>query len=369
MIIDQLKSVGNAFELPGRVDIAAPYGNGHINDTYRVEAGHCQFIFQRVNHHIFQDVPQLMTNIQRVTDHLRLKVGELPPPLRQQVLTLILTKSGHPFFVDDQGNYWRVYEFLENTETLELVDTPERARDGARAFALFQGMLMDFPSPVLHEVIPDFHYTPKRLESLKRAIAEDSSGRLKNAPGEVAFALEREALTQSLTDKIAGGQLPVRITHNDTKINNIRFDLGTGKGHAVIDLDTVMPGLIHYDFGDLIRTCCFEGEEDALDRRSVRLRPDILRAVVLGFLEGGSRFFTANEIDSLPVAGKLICLETGIRFLTDYLQGDTYFKTARPNQNLDRARIQFQRVKLLEAEHHSIKGLIIEARSTNGAGS
>lgn len=363
MIIDQLKSIGTAFDLPGSVTNGAPYGNGHINDTYRVEAGHCQFIFQRVNHHIFQDVPQLMTNIQRVTDHLRLKVPTLPRHLCQQVLTLIPTREGTCYFVDPQHNYWRVYEFLKNTETLELVDTPDRAGEGARAFATFQAMLMDMPASDLHETIPDFHHTPKRLENLKEAASEDTHARLANLQEDLDFVLQREALTATLTNQMKTGRLPVRITHNDTKINNIRFDCGSGKGHAVIDLDTVMPGLVHYDFGDLIRTCCFEGEEDASDIASVRLRPDVLAAVIKGFIKGGISFLTREEVASLSVAGKLICLEIGIRFLTDYLQGDTYFKTSRPKHNLDRARIQFQRVKVLEKEDAGIQELIDKAIS------
>ncbi|MDT8389733.1 MAG: aminoglycoside phosphotransferase family protein [Lentisphaeria bacterium] len=353
--LDSLKSIGAYFDLPGAVTTGAPYGNGHINDTYLARAGSLQFVFQRVNHLIFQDVPLLMNNIQRVTDHLRLKIHDLPPRLRQQVLTLVPAKNGDSHVVDPRGDYWRVYEYLEGTETLEQVDTPERARDGARSFAVFQSLLMDFPSPSLHETIPDFHHTPRRLEQLKQATDEDARGRLKSVLNELDFVLEREGLAEVLVNEITAGNLPIRITHNDTKINNIRFDCGSGKGNAVIDLDTVMPGLIHYDFGDMIRTCCFEGEEDGGDIHSIRLRQDVLTALIQGFLEGAGSFLTPAEMAYLPVAGRLICLEIGIRFLTDYLQGDTYFKTSRPDQNLDRARVQFQRVKLLEKEDDTIR--------------
>lgn len=360
-IVEQLQSIGSYFDLPGGVATGMPYGNGHINDTYLVEAGPLRFVFQRVNHLIFQDVPKLMENIQRVTDHLRLKIRDLPPRLRQQVLTLVPARGGGSHGVDPHGNFWRVYEYLEGTETLELVDTPERARNGARSFAVFQGLLMDLPAPSLHETIPDFHHTPRRLEQLKQATDGAAGGRLEKVGKELDFVFEREGLTGVLVNEITAGNLPIRVTHNDTKINNIRFDRGSGKGNAVIDLDTVMPGLIHYDFGDMIRTCCFEGEEDGLDIQSIRLRRDVLSAVIQGFLEGAGSFLTPIETDYLPVAGKLICLEIGIRFLTDYLQGDTYFKTSRPDQNLDRARVQFQRVKLLESQDDTIKNLVKKA--------
>lgn len=349
----EISEIGSRFELPGPVKDGAPYGNGHINDTFLVNAGspggEARFIFQRINHEIFRDVASLMENIRRVTEHVRRKLAAAacPDPSRQ-ALTLIRAKDGSCFFRAAGGDCWRVYEFLEGTETIEVVESCRQAREAARAFAGFQEMLMDLPPPALHETIPDFHHTPKRLAALGRAVRRDVCGRAGEVAKELGMIDARRELCGVLVDRLEAGGLPLRTTHNDTKINNIRFDLRTGRGGAVIDLDTVMPGLVHYDFGDMVRTCCFTGTEDDPDLSRATLRLDIHAAVVAGFLEGGRGFLTPAEIACLPFAGPLICLEIGIRFLTDYLEGDVYFKTSRPGHNLERARVQLRRVELLE---------------------
>jgi hypothetical protein len=346
-----LFDVSREFCLGGVVRSAMPYGNGHINDTFlaETETEGRRYVFQRINDSIFQDVPRLMENIRRVCEHVTIAASRLPADIRQQPMVLMPAKSGGTFARDARGGYWRVYEYLEGTETIEQVEDVAHARESAKAFGVFLDMLRDLPGPRLHETIPHFHDTPKRIRDLEVAVDRDVAGRLSEVEAEVAFVRDHAEIADALTRRLKTGELPERITHNDTKINNIRFDCTTGKGAAVIDLDTVMPGLVHYDFGDMIRTTCFVGSEDERDLSTVRLRAEYVEAVYEGFLEGASGFLTDAEKSCLDLAGTIICLEIGVRFLTDYLEGDVYFKTHRPRQNLERARVQFRRVELLEA--------------------
>ncbi len=346
-----LLQVSNEFRIDGMIQTATPYGNGHINDTFLVQTDAPtapRYVFQRINHSIFQDIPRLMNNIRRVCEHVESRAPQLPAAIRQRPLTLIPLKTGGTSARDENGCQWRAYEYLEGTETIEQVEDVEHARESAKAFGVFLDMLRDLPGPRLHETIPRFHDTPHRIRDLEAAASKDSENRALEVEGELAFVRERMPMADALTRRLAADELPERITHNDTKINNIRFNCTTGRGAAVIDLDTVMPGLVHYDFGDMIRTTAFAGPEDERDLSRVRLRPEYMDAVWNGFLEGTARFLTEAERRCLDLAGPIICLEIGTRFLTDHLQGDVYFKTHRPHHNLDRARVQFRRVELLE---------------------
>ena len=348
-VMQRLIEIAEDFRLDGAIRSAVPYGNGHINDTFLAETGADgrRYVFQRINGSIFRDVPRLMENIRRVCEHVQVAALRLPADIRQRPMVLIPAKHGGTFVKDVEGNCWRVYEYLEGTETIEQVEDVAHARESAKAFGVFLDMLRDLPGARLHETIPHFHDTPKRIQNLEAAVEQDVAGRLSEIGDELQFVRDHMEMADALTGRLARGELPERITHNDTKINNIRFDCATEKGAVVIDLDTVMPGLVHYDFGDMIRTTAFSGAEDDPDLSAVRLRSEYMAAIYEGFIEGTSGFLTVAEKECLGLSGPIICLEIGVRFLTDYLNGDVYFKTHRPGQNLDRARVQLRRVELL----------------------
>lgn len=361
-----LTKVFPLFEIPGRLVSSEPYGHGHINDTLRVTAsdggGERRWIFQRVNTGIFRDIDGLMDNIVRVTAHVARRGAALPAELRQRSLSVVPARDGRPYARDPEGRCWRVYDYLEATETIEAVDRPARAFETARSFAVFQGLLSDLPAPRLRETIPHFHDTPQRYADFEAALAADACNRAAGMRAEIADAQARAAIVAQLTTRLASGVLPERVTHNDTKINNIRFDCASGRGAAIIDLDTVMPGLVHYDFGDMVRTAAFEGAEDDPKLEHVVLRPDFFRELVRGFLEGGRAFLTPAEVDWLVFAGRLICFEIGLRFLTDHLKGDVYFKTHRPGHNLDRARVQLRRVREVERATRELDAAVAACR-------
>ena len=337
------------FAVEGTLVEIAPYGSGHINDSYCAvfERGERRerFLLQRINTHVFHDPAALMENIERVTTHLSGKELEGEDGSRR-VLTLMGARDGRAWRMDEDGAFWRMYRFIEGARSYDVVESAAQAYEAARAFGEFQRMLADMPGPRLHETIPDFHNTLKRLAALKRAIVSDELGRAEGAGHEIAFALGREGLTRVLVD--AG--LPERVTHNDTKINNVLLDEETGKGICVIDLETVMPGLAPYDFGDMVRTMSCRAAEDERDLSLVRVEMEMFEAVARGYLSVAGEFLTDAEKGKLVEAGRVITLEQGIRFLTDHLDGDRYFKVRRAGQNLDRTRAQFRLVESLEEQ-------------------
>ena len=362
-----LKAVVAQFDLEGEFVDAQPYGTGHINDTYLVRLRQGQavvpWILQRINHRVFTKVPALMENILRVTEHVRGRLAALPgSDLRRETLTVIPTRAGKAFLEDADGNFWRTYIFITGARTYDEVRGRDMARQAAMAFGRFQKLLMDLPEPTLHETIPFFHHTPDRFARLEAAIAADAAGRAASCPAEIEFALARKASTGVLVDGIAAGRLPLRVTHNDTKINNVMIDDQDGRGICVIDLDTVMPGTVLYDFGDQIRTTTGTAAEDERDLSKVRFQIDMFEALVEGYLEAARDFLVPAEIEQLAFSGRLITFEIGIRFLTDYLQGDVYFKTHRPGHNLDRARTQFQMVRHMEAQSEAMEGIVARYR-------
>jgi len=319
---------------------AEPYGSGHIHDTFCVEFARGDVrqraIVQRMNEQIFRDLPALMENIERVTKHVSAKVAGEPDGERR-ALRLIPTREGATWRRDDAGDAWRAYWKIERARTVDAVSAPEQAFEAGKAFGRFQELLADLPAPRLHETIKDFHHTPKRFAALRRAIAADAAGRAKTADAEIAFALAQEPMTRVLLE--AG--LPERVTHNDTKINNVMLDDATGEGMCVIDLDTAMPGLAPYDFGDMVRTATSLTAEDERDLSKVGMEFELYEALLRGYLSTAGGFLTKAERALLAFSGRLITFEIGMRFLTDYLAGDTYFKVHREGHNLDRCRTQF----------------------------
>ncbi len=348
-----IKTVGSAFCIHGDFVRAAPYGGGHINDTFAVEylqgGVPIRYIFQRINHQIFKDPALLMDNISRVLMHSHERLSDTEDASRR-ALTLIPSVKGQSYTVDDEGYYWRVYIFIEQATTYDVVENEKQAFEAARAFGNFQNLLVDIPGERLKETIPNFHDTPNRYCTLLSAIEADTENRAKNVKAEIDFVIKREPDTRIIVDGIHDGSIPERITHNDTKLNNVMIDDKTQEGICVIDLDTVMPGSALYDFGDLVRTSTSPALEDEQDLSKVFMRQTMFEALVRGYLSAAGEFLTARELELLPFSGKLITLEIGIRFLTDYLQGDTYFKTHREGHNLDRCRTQLKLVSSIEAQ-------------------
>jgi hypothetical protein len=342
-----IPTVMRRFQICGDFVSAEPYGSGHINDTYCVrfdqEGTHVRYILQRINHNIFKNPEALMENIQRVTAHLTEKTMKEHDRSRR-VLTLIPTREGRSFYRDAVGNYWRTYVFIEKARTYDAVESPRQAFETAKAFGRFQKLLADLPAPRLQHTIPDFHHTPKRFVALKKAVEADVVNRSKRAKFEIEFAMQREAIC----DVLLKAELPERVTHNDTKLNNVMLDDVTGEGICVIDLDTVMPGLVLYDFGDMVRTTTSPVKEDELDLSKVTMQFPMFEALVRGYLESADEFLSRSEKRLLVFSGKLITFEIGVRFLTDFLVGDTYFKTHREHHNLDRCCTQFKLVESIE---------------------
>jgi Ser/Thr protein kinase RdoA (MazF antagonist) len=359
--LGDLGSIIRAFAPGAEVDAeflsAEPYGNGHIHDTYRVffaPAGSpARMILQRINTQVFRNPDLLMENIARVTAHLAAQLAADPDGDRR-ALTLMPTRALAALHTDQDGGLWRAWRYIPNAYSRDQIDSPAQAFQAARAFGLFQQQLASLPPPPLHATIPDFHHTPKRYAALEDAIARDAAGRVRTAQAEIAFARARQSIPALLVES----GLPERVTHNDTKVNNVLFDERTGAGLCVIDLDTVMPGLAAYDFGDMVRTMTCPAPEDETDLARVRVDLSLFDAVARGYLSAAGSFLTPAEKDSLLIAGKLITFELALRFLTDHLNGDTYFKVHRPAHNLDRCRAQFALVESIEAQEGAMEQLV-----------
>ena len=356
------------FATKGRLTEKSPYGNGHINDTflltYELQEGGCRrYILQRMNHTIFKKPEQLMENVVHVTEYLRRILLAQGGDPERETLNVIKTRDGGNYYIDSAHNYWRMFLFIEQTLCLEQVESPKDFYDSGYAFGNFQKMLADYPAETLHETIPNFHNTPSRFQDFRRAVESDPLKRASLAEEEIAFALSREKDTAALTSLLHEGKLPLRVTHNDTKLNNILFDKDTKKALCVIDLDTVMPGLSHYDFGDSIRFGASTGAEDEKDLDRVELDLGLFEAFTRGYLEGCAGSLTQTEIRLLPMGAKLMTYECGIRFLADFLEGDVYFKIHRENHNLDRARTQFKLVADMEKKWKDMESIVDKYKS------
>ena len=353
----EIDAVASQFQVEGELVRASVIGSGHIHDTFLVEFAHGnsvrRVVLQRINRKIFADVPRLMENIARVTQHQSKQLAGTADASRR-AMALIKTSDGAAWFSDAQGEAWRMFAHIEVTRTFDAVESVEQAYQAAKAFGHFQQQLATLPAPRLHDTIPGFHDTPQRFTALEAAIAGDIAQRVKDCGGEIAFVLARKALSRVLLD----ANLPERVTHNDTKLNNVLFDETTGEGLCVIDLDTVMPGLALYDFGDMVRTTTCTAAEDERDLALVYARADLFEALVRGYLEATRTLLTAEEKSLLFDAGKVIVFEQAIRFLADHLRGDTYYKVHRKGQNLDRCRTQLKLLASLEAQESELRRMV-----------
>jgi len=356
-----IRTLSRNFQVVGEYVGSEPYGSGHINDTYCVvyhqNGDAFRYIHQRINHDIFEDPAALMENIHRVTEHIHGKLRGVPDAARR-VLKLVPTHDGQIFHQDKRGNFWRTYVFIENAQTYDAVESTTQAFEAAKAFGRFQQLLADLPAPRLHDTIPDFHHTPKRFAALEKAVEADTVDRVKLAQPEIEFALRRQPITTVLLDLQRQGAIPERTTHNDTKFNNVMLDNATHEGLCVIDLDTVMPGLALYDFGDMVRTTTSPSLEDERDLSRVSMQFPLFEALVRGYLSAADEFLNQAEREHLAFSGKLITFEIGLRFLTDYLAGDPYFKVHREGHNVDRCRTQFKLVSDMETQYEQMLRII-----------
>lgn len=349
-----LLNILNQFPLDGTAISCERYGCGHINVTHLVVTStQHRYILQKVNHHIFRNVEALMENICAVTEYLRKQIDD-----PRRVLTVVRTTGGNAFYFDGDG-YWRLYEFVEGSICLQQPETPEDFYQSAVAFGEFQQQLKDFPADTLHETIPNFHNTVDRYRIFHEVLAADPMGRAKDVQPEIDFVLAREAEAGTLVRLLADNKLPLRVTHNDTKLNNVMLDDQARTPLCVIDLDTVMPGLSAYDFGDSIRFGAATAAEDEKDLSKMEMSLDLFRTFTRGFLKACPGL-TDLEKEILPMGAKLMTLECGVRFLTDYLDGDHYFSVHRESHNLDRCRTQFKLVADMEGKWNQMAQIIRE---------
>jgi Ser/Thr protein kinase RdoA (MazF antagonist) len=359
-----LQEVAAKFSFGGQFVSAHRFGNGHINDTFLVSMkGNpraSSFVLQRINTYVFTDPVALMKNIQRVTEHLLTK--------DTRCLALIPTIDQHHFYKSPNNDYWRAYEFVPGAVAYDKVSNTKQAQDAAAMFGRFQLLLADLPGPRLNETIPDFHNTPVRYSHLLDAVRADACDRVRHCREQIDRALAWEDEAGILATLHETGQIPERTIHNDTKLNNLLFDQDSGVPVCVVDLDTIMPGIVHYDFGDMVRTATSPTDEDMTDLSGIGLRTPYYEALVEGFISSASGFLTDLEIEHLSLSGKIITVETGLRFLTDYLCGDEYFGSQRPGQNLDRCRTQFTLAASIEDQFDEMQNIVnrVASRHTDG---
>lgn len=357
-----LPEVLDAYTFPDTLLGVVRYGRGHINDTFCVlcqpQEGDCiRFVLQGLSLTAFPHPQELMANFVGITAHLREKIIAAGGDPGRETLSLVKTKEGKDFYRDSNGKCWRLMPFVEDTDCFQAATT-ELFEASARAFGRFQYMLRDYPTETLHETIANFHNTEDRFAKFEAALAADNLGRAEDVQEEIQFVLERKADCSVALQAQREGKLPLRVTHNDTKLNNILIDRDTGEGICVIDLDTTMPGLSINDFGDSIRFGANHAKEDEQDLSKVNFDIELYEVYVRGFLEGARGSLTPTELEYLPWGARLMTLECGIRFLTDYLNGDRYFRIHYPEQNLDRCRTQFKLVRDMEDQFEKMQDII-----------
>ena len=351
------------FALYGEFETAIPFGSGHINNTYQSvwnQAGvKLRYTHQRINEQVFVHPDEVMENISRVTGHIAAKLLHDGASGRsRRVLQVVPSRDGKPWVRDDEGGWWRTYLFIEGTHTLEITSSPEDARFLGESIARFQSQLADLGGPRLYETIPGFHHMEKRYRRFYDALSADCRGRAKTAQAEIAFMRDNEERGSILIRALQDGSIPERICHNDTKINNILIDDANAQALCVIDLDTVMPGTSLFDVGDLIRTVTTRAAEDERDLAKVAFDPVFFRALMTGYLSEAGAFLTPAEKKLICEAGRNITQIMGLRFLTDYLEGDHYYHTARPDHNLDRCRTQIALIRSMDSQWETAQGII-----------
>lgn len=356
------QDIAMKFKFEGEITELIPFGSGHINDTLRLTASlpdgtKKRYILQKMNDGIFKNPKELMENVVNVTTFLRKKIIAAGGDPERETLNIIPTVDGDSY-LSDGGDCWRMYLFIEGATSYDEVKKPEDFYNSALSFGNFQRMLSDYPAATLHETIVNFHNTVSRFADFKRAVEADVCGRAASVQEEIGFALKREADTHIICDALEQKRIPLRVTHNDTKLNNIMIDDRTGKGLCVIDLDTVMPGSALYDYGDSIRFGANTGAEDEKNLDLISLDLALFDIYTKGFLEGCGGSLTKEETMLLPMGAKLMTYECGIRFLEDYLKGDVYFKIHRPEHNLDRCRTQFKLVADMEEKWKNMEDIV-----------
>lgn len=361
--MEQIKEILNSFKFKGDLESVEPFGSGHINTTYiatyNEDGKERQYILQKVNTNIFKNIDELMDNVFAVTSFLREKIKENGGNPHRETLHYIKTDTGSKYYRCDNGDCYRAYRFVDKSVSYNSVDSAQVFKKSGIAFGRFQKYLSDFPATTLAEIIPNFHNTIWRYENeFIPAVENNLSGRADTCQAEIQFVKDRKEDCSRLVNLIEKGELPIRVTHNDTKLNNVIFDEDTDDAICVIDLDTVMPGLALYDFGDSIRFGANTCAEDEADVSKIKINLEYFKAYAEGFLSECGESFNQCEIDNLAFAAKIMTFECGMRFLTDYLNGDTYFKTAYPEHNLVRARNQFALVKDMEDHMTEMENII-----------
>ncbi len=349
-MLDSVRKTAQQFNITGTISSLEELKRGHIHSTFVsswTENGKVRrYIHQCINRNVFPDPPQVMRNIEKVTAHLRGKVGASK---EIEILEIIQTKKGESYLIDERGEYWRTYKYIENTKVFDSCTDPAVAYEAARAFSLFVSLLTDLSTSELAVTIPDYHHAVKRLNVFKAALKNDQLSRASDIKEEVQFINEREGRIGSIANHIEAGRLPLRIMHYDTKINNVLFGMDV-RAKAVVDLDLVMPGSILYDFGDLVRSAVSKSAEDEEDLSKVKFERSIYDALYRGYNEAGAGYLTDFERSLFPESARAVAFTLAVRFLTDYLCGDTYFKTSKPKHNLLRARTQLKLVEEIERE-------------------
>jgi Ser/Thr protein kinase RdoA (MazF antagonist) len=356
-----LKEIFERFAASGTFLNGEPYGSGHIHDTFRIETAEKDkddYIIQRLNNRVFRNIPELQQNIERVTVHLQNKIKAIHgSDIKRECLHLIPTLDNKTWLRDDSGNYWRMYLFISNHRSYNIVDSPEKAFEGGKALGRFQAMLADLPGNPLHETIPYFHNIERRLEAFNMKVSEDPAGRADKVYNEIDFVRRRSDEMKIILNLGKEGKIPVRITHNDTKFNNILLD-ENDRALCVIDLDTVMPGYIHYDFGDAIRTAANIAAEDEKELSKISMDINLFEAYASGYLSETMDMLNNVEKEYLAFAPGLITFTIAVRFLTDYLDGDNYFKVHHEHHNLQRAKAQMRLMESMEEQYDNMQKII-----------
>ena len=356
------KIVGN-FAVEGKLLRCERYGEGHINETYLAEMAEngktTRYIVQRINSDLFKEVDKLMNNIRLVTEFNRKKIAERGGDPDRESLSLVYTKSGAAYIRDEEsGGYFRIYKYITDAVAYQVVEKPEHFYQSAVAFGDFANLLAQFDATQLYEVLPDFHNTVKRFGDFEKSLKADKFGRAKEVEKEIDFVLKRKEYCSRIVDLLKSGKMPTKVTHNDTNLNNVMLDAKTGKYVAVIDLDTIMPGSICYDFGDSIRFGCNPAAEDEPDLSKVNFSVDLFEVYVKGYLSALGKSVTPAEKENLAFGAILMTYECGMRFLADYLDGDVYFRTRRAKQNVDRCRTQFKLIEDMEKRYDTMRGIV-----------
>ena len=355
-IAERIARIGDLFAVSGDFLYGEELRNGHINTTYRAcyrseDGQEDRYILQRINEYVFKDPAQVMRNVEKVTRHITWKLLRRRRDAAGQTLNLFPARGGRNYIIlPEEGGMWRCYNNIEGTHTYDVVENTRQAYQAGFAFGSFQDLICDMNPEDIRESIPDFHNTPKRYADLLKSAEADVMGRAANCQAELELLKSWENRYSRIVDMMATGEIPTRITHNDTKINNVMLDEETDDAVCVIDLDTVMPGSVLYDFGDMVRTATCMAQEDEEDLSKVKMEMPFFESLAEGYLDAAHGFLTQKEVEFMPFAGWLITTEIGIRFLTDYLDGDLYFRTSKPEHNLIRARNQFKLAQSIDAQ-------------------